>query len=113
MKTISTQKDLKKSLKEGEKEFTVTNKRLLKALAVAYWIQNNKVKGALLLAALPVAFSAAPLVGIVGAGLVIGGFTITAVEILAIGAVIIVVIAIIKGQEIKEIDTKLGKVEFK
>lgn len=131
MKTISTQKDLKKFLNNGEKEFTVTNKRLLKALVVAYWIQNNKVKGSLLLTALVSPFSAVGVGAAVGAGVIIGResvkpqpasavvsgacvtITITAAEIIAIGVVIVTVLVIIKGQTIDYINVKEGVIKFK
>lgn len=89
IKTINSKEELKKALDNGEKVFIVSNKKLLKALAVRYWVQENKVKGALLMAALPAAIAigavSAPLIGIVGAGLVVGGATIGTTEILVIG----------------------------
>ena len=57
MKEIRSKEELRKSLDAGEKHFIVTDKKLLKALAVRFWIQNNKVKGGLLLASLPAAIA--------------------------------------------------------
>ena len=117
MKEIKSKEELKKALDAGEKNFVVTDGKLLKALAVRYWIQNNKVKGALLLAALPAAIAvggaAAPIVGIVGAGLVIGGISITVAEIIAIGLIIIALTAVLSGHKIKSIDMKKGIIIFK
>lgn len=117
MKEIKSKEELKKALDAGEKNFIVTDKKLLKALAVRYWIQNNKVKGGLLLAALPAAIAVggatAPLLGIIGAGLVVGGVTISVVEIIAIGLIVIALTAVLIGQEIEEIDLKEGKIRFK
>ena len=116
MKTISTKEELKKALEGGEKEVKVEDAKLLKSLSVQYWIQKNKVKGALLLAALPAAIAAggvaAPIIGIVGAGLVIGGATISAAEIIVIGGIILALVAILKGHKIKGIDMKHGVVRF-
>ena len=117
MKEIKSKEELKKSLDAGEKHFIVTDKKLLKALAVRYWMQNNKVKGGLLLAALPAAIAvggaAAPVIGIVGAGLVVGGVTISAAEIIIVGAFIIALAAVLRGQQIDSIDMKDGKIHFK
>jgi hypothetical protein len=117
MKTIKTKEELKKALDAGEKNFVITDEKLLKALAVRYWIQNNKTKGALLLAALPAAIAAgsavAPIVGIIGAGLVIGGVSITVAEIIAIGLIIIALAAVLSGQRIESIDLKESKIKFK
>ncbi len=117
MKEIRSKEELKKSLDAGEKHFIVTDKKLLKALAVRYWMQNNKVKGGLLLAALPAAIAvggaAAPVIGIVGAGLVVGGVTISAAEILLVGVIIIALTAVLRGQQIDSIDVTEGKIHFK
>lgn len=117
MKEIKSKEELKKSLDAGEKHFIVTDKKLLKALAVRYWMQNNKVKGGLLLAALPAAIAvggaAAPVIGIVGAGLVVGGATISAAEIIIVGAIIIALTAVLLGQQIASINMKDGEIIFK
>ena len=117
MKEIKSKEELKKSLDAGEKHFIVTDKKLLKALAVRYWMQNNKVKGGLLLAALPAAIAvggaAAPVIGIVGAGLVVGGVTISAAEIIIVCAFIIALAAVLRGQQIDSIDVTEGKIHFK
>lgn len=117
MKSISSKEELKNALEAGEKQFIITDNKLLKALAVQYWIQNNKTKGALLLAALPAAVAVggavAPIVGIVGAGLMIGGVSITVAEIIAIGLIILALVAVLKGQKVESIDMKEGKICFK
>ena len=117
MKEIKSKEELKSSLDAGEKHFIVTDEKLLKALAVRYWIQNNKVKGGLLLAALPAAIAvggvAAPVIGIVGAGLVVGSASITAAQIIAVGVIIIALTAILSGQQIDSIDMTEGKIHFK
>lgn len=117
MKTVSTKEELKRELEKGEKTFIVTDQKLLKALAVRYWVQENKAKGALLMMALPAAIAAgvasAPLIGIIGTGLVVAGLTIGTAEILVIGAIIIALVAILKGQEIESIDVSSGKIKFK
>lgn len=117
MKRIDSKEELKRALDNGEKNFLVSDKKLLKALAVRYWVQENKVKGALLMAALPAAIAmgavTAPLSGIVGAGLVVGGATISITEILIIGGIVIVLVALLKGQKIESIDIPTGKVSFK
>lgn len=117
MKTIRTKKELKEGFKNNEKEFKVTDKKLLRALAVQFWIQNNPVKGAALLAALPLtagvmAASSAPITAIVGTGLVIGSVTISVVEIVEIGLLIIALVVVLKGHRIKTIDILEGKIEF-
>ena len=117
MQKVSNKEELKKGIDKGEKEFVVTDKKLLKALAVRYWVQENKVKGTLLMAALPAAIAAgvasAPLLGVVGAGLAVGGTTLGATEILIIGGTVIVLVALLKGQEIESIDITKGTVKFK
>lgn len=116
MRTVKTKEELKKALEEGERRIKVEDKTLLKALAVQYWIQNNKVEGALLLAALPAAIAvggaAVPVIGIIGAGLVIGGVTISVAEIIAIGFIIIALVAVLKGQKIASVDMKEGIIKF-
>jgi len=117
MKSISSKEELKKALEAGDKQFIVTDKKLLKSLAVQYWIQNNKVKGTLLLAALPAAVAAggivAPIIGIIGTGLVVGGVTIGVSEVIAIGGLALATIAFFKGQKIESIDLKNGTIKFK
>lgn len=125
MKTISTKEELKKGLADGVKEFKISDSKMLKALAVSFWIQNNKIKGTALLAALggatfataglaPAAIGTVGAVGaIIGYGLTIGTVTITATEILAIGVIVLGIIAVIKGQQIKEINLKEGYAKFK
>ena len=54
----------------------------------------------------------AKIIGIVGAGLVIGGATISAAEIIVIGGIILALVAILKGHKIKGIDMKHGVVRF-
>ena len=109
MKTINSKEELQQALEAGEKQFMITDKKLLKALAVQYWIQNNKVKGGLLLAALPAAIAVggtiAPVVGVIGMGLVIGGITLSTAEIVAIGFIIIALVAVLNGHKIAEIVT--------
>ena len=117
MKSISSKEELKKALDAGDKQFIITDKKLLKALAVQYWIQNNKIKGSLLLAALPAAIAAggiaAPIIGVIGTGLVVGGVTIGVMEIIAIGGIVVALVALLKGQEIESVDMKRGRFRFK
>ena len=112
MKTIRTKEELKEGLKNNEKEFKVVDKKLIRALAVQFWIQKNPIKGTALLAALPVAAGAmavsAPVAAIVGTGLTIGSVTITVAEIVTIGLLIIALTAVLKGQKIKEININTG-----
>ena len=121
MKTIRTKEELKKGLKNNEKEFKVIDKKLIRALAVQFWIQKNPVKGTALLAALPLsagtmAVSApgtAPVAAIVGgAGITAGSVTISVVEIVTIGLLVIALIAVLKGQKIIEVDIPNGRVKF-
>ena len=74
MKSICSKEELKKALEAGKKQITVKDQKLLKALAVQYWIQNNKVKGGLLLATLSTVVAVGSIVTlpIMGAGLAIG-----------------------------------------
>lgn len=116
MKSISSKEELKKALDAGVKQFIITDKKLLKALAVKYWIQNNKIKGSLLLAALPVAIAAgiaAPIIGVIGTGIVVGGVTIGVMEIIAIGVIVVALVALLKGQKIESVDMKNGIIRFK
>ena len=85
MRTITTKEELKKAIKNKEREVIVLNDNLLKSLAVVSWIQKNKVKGAALLAAIT--------------GLVVGGLTISTTELLIIAALIITIIALCRDYD--------------
>lgn len=126
MKTVKSKEELKKALDAGEKDFVITDDKLLKALGVTYWIQKNKVKGAALLAAIGVGTAAATVAtggaagpaimclsavsSTVGAGLTVGGVTITAVEIVAVAFTIRLLMTY--NQKVKRIDMKESRVEF-
>ena len=113
---MKQKKSLRNVKKNNEKEFKVTDKKLLRALTVQFWIQSNPVKGAALLAAIPLAtgaaVSTAPIAGVIGYALTIGSVTISVTEIIAIGFIIIGLTAVLKGQKIKKIDSKNGIIEF-
>ena len=128
MRTVYSKEQLEDALKQGEKYLKVTDEKLLKALAVKLWIQNNKVKGAALLAAIggtaavatvasggsapaAMAISAGVVAKAVGAGLTIGGVTIGVAEIIAIA--ISIRLLMTYKQEVESIDFKQGTVKFK
>ena len=126
MKKVNSNEQLKKALDAGEKSFIITDGKLLKAIGVTYWIQNNKVKGAALLAAIGVGTTAVTVAtggaagpaimclgavgSTVGVGLTVGGVTITAVEIAALAIAIRLLMTY--NQKVKRIDMKNGTVEF-
>ncbi len=126
MKKVNSNEQLKKALDAGEKNFIITDGKLLKAIGVIYWIQNNKVKGAALLAAIGVGTAAVTVAtggtagpaimclsavgSTVGVGLTVGGVTITAVEIAALAIAIRLLMTY--NQKVKRIDMKNGTVEF-
>lgn len=57
--------------------------------------------------------STAPVAAIVGgAGITAGSVTISVVEIVTIGLLVIALIAVIKGQKITEVDIPNGKIKF-
>ena len=105
MRTITTKEELKKAIKNKEREVIVLNDNLLKSLAVVSWIQKNKVKGAALLAAITgltvgtAGIGGLALSGIVGTGLVVGGLTISTTELLIIAALIITIIALCRDYD--------------
>ena len=126
MKKVNSNEQLKKALDAGEKSFIITDGKLLKAIGVTYWIQNNKVKGAALLAAIGVGTTAVTVAtggaagpaimclgavgSTVGVGLTVGGVTITTVEIAALAIAIRLLMTY--NQKVKRIDMKNGTVEF-
>ena len=126
MKKVNSNEQLKKALDAGEKSFIITYGKLLKAIGVTYWIQNNKVKGAALLAAIGVGTTAVTVAtggaagpaimclgavgSTVGVGLTVGGVTITTVEIAALAIAIRLLMTY--NQKVKRIDMKNGTVEF-
>ena len=109
MKTITTKEELKEAIKNKEHKVKVLNDNLFKSLAVASWIQKNKVKGAALLAAITAltagtaGIGVVALGGVIGAGLVVGGLTISTTELVVIAVLIVTIIALCKDYDV-EID---------
>ena len=128
MRTVRSKEQLEDALKQGEKYLKVTDEKLLKALAVKLWIQNNKVKGTALLAAIggtatvatvasggtapaAMAISAGVVAKAVGVGLTIGGVTIGVAEIIAIA--ISIRLLMTHKQEVESVEFKNCVVKFK
>lgn len=105
MKKVNNKSQFKAALNSRERVLIVENSNMLKAMAVAAWIQRNKIKGAILLAALTAATvcsagTAPAIMGVMASGLTVGGIVISATELFIIAALILGIIALLNGYNV-------------
>ena len=109
MKKVNNKSQFKAALNSRERVLIVENSNMLKAMAVAAWIQRHKIKGAILLATLTAALTTATvcsagtapaIMGVMASGLTVGGIVISATELFIIAALILGIIALLNGYNV-------------